>query len=225
MRRALRRHESLLTLLALTALVFAAMAWWVPSGRFLRPANFEGLSYVAPELGLLAIATMIAMLTGGIDLSVIGVANLAGIAAGLLFHWMAGAPRGPGLAGLVVPWVITGVGCALLVGALAGLLNGLLIARLRLTPILATIGTGQIFTGIALVLTGGPAITGFPSGWQALGGGTLLGLAGPLWVLLGFALCVGVLLSRTAWGRTLRAHPGISESGIMRSACFWISVA
>ena len=66
-RDALRRHESLLTLLALTALVFAVMAWWVPSGRFLRPANFEGLSYVAPELGLLAIATMVAMLTGGID--------------------------------------------------------------------------------------------------------------------------------------------------------------
>jgi len=204
LRGSLRRHENLLTLLALAVLVFAAMAWWVPSGRFLRPANFEGLSYVAPELGLLAIATMVAMLTGGIDLSVIGVANLAGILAGLLFHWMAGAPRGPELAGLAMPGVAAGVGCALLIGALAGLLNGVLIARFRLTPILATIGTGQIFTGIALVLTGGPAITGFPSGWQALGGGTLLGLAGPLWVLIGFALLVGVLLSRTVWGRTLR---------------------
>jgi len=183
--------------------VFAAMAWWAPSGRFLRTANFEGLSYVAPELGLLAVATMAAMLTGGIDLSLIGVANLAGILAGLLFHWAAGAPRGPELAGLAVPWVVAGVGCALLVGALAGLLNGLLIARLRLTPILATIGTGQMFTGLALVLTGGPAIVGFPSAWQALGGGTLLGIAGPLWVLLLCALCVGVLLSRTVWGRTL----------------------
>ncbi len=199
----LRRHGNLLTLAALLAIVFAAMAWWVPSGRFLRLANFEGLSYVAPELGLLAVATMAAMLTGGIDLSLIGVANLAGILAGLLFHWAAGAPRGPELAGLAMPWVVAGVGCALLVGALAGLLNGLLIARLRLTPILATIGTGQIFTGLALVLTGGPAIVGFPSAWQALGGGTLLGFAGPLWVLLGLAACMGVLLSRTVWGRTL----------------------
>jgi simple sugar transport system permease protein len=201
--QALRRHGNLLTLAALLVLVFAVMAWWVPSGRFLRPANFEGLSYVAPELGLLAVATMAAMLTGGIDLSLIGVANLAGILAGLLFHWAAGVPRGPELAGLALPWVATGVGCALLVGALAGLLNGLLIARLRITPILATIGTGQAFTGLALVLTGGPAIVGFPSAWQALGGGTLLGVAGPLWVLLLCASGVGVLLSRTVWGRTL----------------------
>lgn len=200
---ALHRHGNLLTLAALLVLVFAAMIWWVPSRRFLRLANFEGLSYVAPELGLLAVATMAAMLTGGIDLSLIGVANLSGILAGLLFHWAAGVPRGPELAGLALPWVVAGVGSALLVGALAGLLNGLLIARLRLTPILATIGTGQIFTGLALVLTGGPAIVGFPSAWQALGGGTLLGIAGPLWVLLGFAAGVGVLLSRTVWGRTL----------------------
>lgn len=199
----LRRHGDLLTLAALLVLVFAVMAWWVPSGRFLRLANFEGLSYVAPELGLLAVATMAAMLTGGIDLSLIGIANLAGILAGLLFHWAAGVARGPELAGLALPWVVAGVGCALLVGALAGLLNGLLIARLRLTPILATIGTGQAFTGLALVLTGGPAIVGFPSAWQALGGGTLGGVAGPLWVLLACASAVGVLLSRTVWGRTL----------------------
>jgi simple sugar transport system permease protein len=201
--RALQRHGNLLTLAALLVLVFAAMAWWVPSGRFLRPANFEGLSFVAPELGLLAVATMAAMLTGGIDLSLIGVVNLAGILAGLLFHWVAGVSRGPELSGLALPWVAAGVGCALLAGALAGLLNGLLIARLRITPILATIGTGQAFTGLALVLTGGPAVVGFPSGWQALGGGTLLGIAGPLWVLLGCASGVGVLLSRTVWGRTL----------------------
>ena len=200
---ALARRRDLLAQAALLALVFAVMAWWVPSGRFLRLANFEGLSFVAPELGLLAVATMVAMLTGGIDLSVIGVANLSGILAGLLFRWAAGATRGPALSGLPVAWVAAGVACALLVGAAAGLLNGLLVARLRLTPILATIGTGQMFTGLALVLTGGPALVGYPAAWQALGSGTLAGLAGPLWVLGAFAFGVWVLLSRTVWGRTL----------------------
>ena len=204
MAAALRRNGDLFGLLALLVAVFVAMAWLTPSGRFLRPGNFEGLSFIAPELGLLAIATMVAMLTGGIDLSVIGVANLSGILAGLLFHWAAGTSRGPALAGLPLPWVLAGVGCALGVGALAGLLNGLLVARARLTPILATIGTGQVFTGLALVLTGGPAIVGFPAAWQALGGGMMAGFAGPLWVLAGFALVVGVLLSRTVWGRTLQ---------------------
>ena len=97
-----------------------------------------------------------------------------------------------------------GVGCALLVGALAGLLNGMLVARLRITPILATIGTGQAFTGLSLVLTGGPAVVGFPGRVAGAGAvATLWGVAGPLWVLLGCALGVGVLLSRTVWGRTL----------------------
>ncbi len=146
---------------------------------------------------------MIAMLTGGIDLSVVGIANLAGILAGLLFHWAAGASRGPELAELSAVWMAAGVGCALLTGALAGLVNGLLIARARLTPILATIGSGQVFTGVALVLTGGPAIVGFPSAWQFLGGGSLLGIALPLWVLLGFAIPVALLLSRSLWGRIL----------------------
>ncbi len=199
-----RRHAGLLALAAMALAVFAAMAVLVPSGRFLRPANFASLSFVSPELGLLAIATMTAMLTGGIDLSVIGIANLAGILAGLFFHWAAGAARGPALAGLPAATVIEGVGIALGAGLATGALNGVLVARARITPILATIGTGQVFTGLALVLTGGPAIVGFPEGWQALGSGTVGGVATPLVVLLGSAAAVSVLLARTGFGLTLQ---------------------
>lgn len=199
-----RRHGDLAALVLLAAGVFALMAVLVPSGRFLRSANFESLSYVAPELGLLAIAMMAAMLTGGIDLSVIGIANLAGIIAGLFFHWAAGVGRGPELAGLSLPIVLAGAGIAVGVGVVAGLVNGLLIARVRITPILATIGTGQVFTGLALVLTGGPAIVGFPTAWQTIGNGTVLGLATPLVVLLLIATFVGMILARTSFGLTLQ---------------------
>ncbi len=198
LQRLRRADSSVLQLLVLTVLVFAVMASLNP-GRFLRPAVFESITFVAPELGLLAIAMMLAMLTGGIDLSVVAIANLSCILAGLFFH-AAGAPRGPELTGLGWPPVLAGIGIALGTGLAAGAMNGFLIARLRITPILATIGSGQVFTGICLVLTGGPAVVGFPAIWGQIGNGTLFGVAVPLLVFLVAAGFVSLLLSRTVFG-------------------------
>ncbi|UPG74680.1 ABC transporter permease (plasmid) [Roseomonas gilardii subsp. gilardii] len=194
----LRIDSNLLQLVLLTVLIFAGMAVLNPE-RFLRPYVFESITFVAPELGLLAIAMMVAMLTGGIDLSVIGIANLSCILAGLFFHAV-GAPRGPELVNLPLPMVGLGVLLALCTGILAGAVNGFLITKLRITPILATIGTGQVFTGICLVLTGGPAVVGFPALWGQIGNGTLLGIAVPLLVFLVVSALVWFLLTRTGFG-------------------------
>lgn len=198
LRRLLRRDSSVLQLLLLTAAIFVAMSALSPE-KFLRAYNFQSLTFLAPELGLLAIAMMLAMLTGGIDLSVIGIANLSGILAGLFFHAV-GAPRGPALMHLPLLPVAAGIAIALAAGALAGAVNGLLIARLRITPILATIGTGQVYVGLALVLTGGPAIVGFPALWDAIGNATLFGIALPLLLFLLVGAGVALALSRTALG-------------------------
>ncbi|MFC0406937.1 ABC transporter permease [Roseomonas elaeocarpi] len=195
----LRRFDTnLLQLLLLTVVIFAGMAALNPD-RFLRPYVFESLTFVAPELGLLAIAMMVAMLTGGIDLSVIGIANLSCILAGLFFHSV-GAPRGPDLVNLPWPLVASGIGIALGTGLVAGAINGFLVTRGRVTPILATIGTGQVFTGICLVLTGGPAVVGFPALWGQIGNGTAFGIAVPLIVFLLAGAAVWFILARTAFG-------------------------
>lgn len=193
-----RLDTNLLQLLLLTVLIFAGMAALNPD-RFLRPYVFESLTFIAPELGLLAIAMMVAMLTGGIDLSVIGIANLSCILAGLFFHTV-GAPRGPELVNLPWPLVALGIAIALGTGLVAGAVNGFLITRGRVTPILATIGTGQVFTGLCLVLTGGPAVVGFPAMWGRIGNGTAFGIAVPLIVFLLVAAAVWFVLSRTAFG-------------------------
>src|SRR5579884_145001 len=88
-RRRIPLDANLVQLLLLTAAIFALMCVLV-SDKFLRIYNFDSLTYMAPELGLLAVAMMVAMLTGGIDLSVIGIANLSGILAGLFFHAVGG---------------------------------------------------------------------------------------------------------------------------------------
>ncbi|MGC8525087.1 MAG: ABC transporter permease [Acidibrevibacterium sp.] len=205
MRKALRRvlalDANLLQLVLLALLVFALMTALVPD-KFLRPYNLLSITYIAPELGLLAIAMMVAMLTGGIDLSVIGIANLGGILAGLFFHAYGGA-RGPGLAAMGALPVAAGIAIAVATGLIAGTVNGFLISRLRVTPILATLGSGQVFTGIALVLTGGPAIVGFPDRWTMIGNGAVGGIALPLIVLLALAGGTALLLGRTAFGISL----------------------
>ncbi len=200
MRRLVNRDANMVQLLGLTVGIFLLMA--MLNEKFLRAYNFESITYVAPELGLLSIAMMLAMLTGGIDLSVIGIANLSGILAGLFFHAVGGA-HGPGLTDLPLQMVAAGVLIALGTGLLAGMLNGFLIARAHITPILATIGTGQVYVGLSLVLTGGPAIVGFPAWWDGIGNGKLFGIALPLVLFVVIAALVSLVLTRTPLGINL----------------------
>ncbi|MFD1881950.1 ABC transporter permease [Paracoccus pacificus] len=176
--------------------VVVLIAMTLANPRFLTPYNFESMAFFLPELGILSIAIMIAMLTGGIDLSIVGIANLAAITAGLFFQNMGGAGAGVGVA-------LIGIALALTIGLAAGLLNGFLISRLGITPILATLGTGQVFTGLAVVLTGGPAIVGFPAAWNAIGNSKIGPVPVPFAIFL--VVCVGVwlLLTRTPFGLRL----------------------
>ena len=200
-RTIINRDDNIGRLILMIVLIIAVMTWLSPN-KFLNLYNFESLSFLFPELGILAIAILVAMLTGGIDLSVIGIANLSAIMAGLFFHAAIGVDAiRAGEGGFVTP---VGIAIAIATGMIAGALNGLLVTRLRITPILATLGTGQIFTGIALVLTGGPAIVGFPAAWNLIGNGKLLGLAAPLIVFVVAASAVAFLIDRTSFGVSLQ---------------------
>lgn len=198
-RSLLNRDNNIVQLLVMTVLIFVIMTALSPD-KFLRYYNFESITYIFPELGLLSIAMMIAMLTGGIDLSVVGIANLSGILAGVVFHRLA---QETSVADSGVMTVLLGVVVAIGTGVVAGALNGFLITRLRITPILATLGTGQVFTGLAIVLTGGPAIVGFPQAWAFLGNGKILGIATPFVLFVVLAVVIAFVLSRTAFGINL----------------------
>ena len=200
-RKLLDINSNLTQLVLITLLIFTLMSLVAPE-KFLRYYNFQSMSFMSPEIGLLSIAMMIAMLTGGIDLSIIGIANLSSILAGVFFiNTLDQNSDIPAVSQML--HVGGGVLLALCVGALAGALNGLLITRMRITPILATIGTGQLFTGIALVITGGPAITGFPKYWAEIGSGSWLGIPIPFAVFVGVAGCIAFLLSKTVFGINL----------------------
>lgn len=180
----------------ITIAVFVMMSALSPD-RFLSEGNLTSMAFQFPEFAILALAMTLTMMTGGIDLSVIGVANLSAVVAATLLASL--APAGIGTLESL-PWLALAYGAALIVGAIAGAINGLLVAQLALPPILATLGSGLVFTGFAVALTGGSAVMGFPESVAWLGNGTLFSIPVPLIVFAALALALHVLLTRTAFG-------------------------
>lgn len=159
-------------------------------GKFLTIRNMQSMAVQFPEFGILAFAIMITMLTGGIDLSVVGAANLSAIAAAMTLGQLSGMPLV-----VVIPLAII---VALLVGSVCGLFNGFLVSKIGITPILATLGTGSLYTGLSFVATGGPAIT--TTELAFIGNASVLGLPIPVIVFIGLTSVMSVILRRTSLG-------------------------
>jgi simple sugar transport system permease protein len=186
-------------LLIVAVVVLAAMSLFNP-GRFLTYRNFASMCFQFPELGVFALAVMLSLVTGGIDLSVIGISNLTGILAALILTRATAAGLSTPVLALCIAAAII---AAMAAGALCGWINGILISRFAITPILATLGTMQLFTGISLVITKGHAIAGYPKVAQFIGNGTLAGVPVPLLIFLLLACLVQVMLARTRLGLSL----------------------
>jgi simple sugar transport system permease protein len=155
------------------------------------------MAFQFPELALLSLAMMLSMVAGGIDLSIVSAANLAGVIAAMTMARLSAAHGPAGTAWLAAS---AGVIAATLTGLACGLTNGLLVALVGVPPILATLGTLQLFMGCALVLTGGQAVTGLPEMLQWIGSGTALGLPVPFWIFLIGAGGIAVLTNATVFG-------------------------
>lgn len=176
--------------------VFAIMSVLSPD-RFLSAQNLTSMAFQFPEFAILALAMTITMMTGGIDLSVVGVANLSAVVAAIILTQFA-SPDMDVQQSLV--WLVVAIAAALTVGAVAGLLNGVLVAWFGLPPILATLGSGLVFTGFAVAMTGGSAVMGFPDVVAWLGNERLIGIPVPLIVFALLALGLHIVLTRTSFG-------------------------
>ncbi len=183
-------------LTVLTVGIFVVMSALDPT-RFLTFANFSSMAFQFPEFAILSLAMMLAMMTGGIDLSVVGLANLSAVVAALILKHFAGDSATGALAGGTIA---AAMAAALIVGALGGLANGIAIGFFGLPAILATLGSGLVFTGLAVATTGGSAVLGFPAAFAFLGNGDVFGIPVPLIVFVLLALIVWLVLERTALG-------------------------
>ena len=183
--------------LAIIAIVVFALMGILSPERFLSEQNLTSMAFQFPEFAILALAITLVMMTGGIDLSVVGIANLSAVVAALILTEFAG-PDLPMQASML--WLGFALGASLLIGAIVGLLNGTLVAFLGLPPILATLGSGLVFTGFAIALTGGSAVMGFPEVVAWIGNSQVLGLPTPLLIFILLAVALHFLMTRTAFG-------------------------
>ncbi|GAA0569571.1 ABC transporter permease [Halomonas salifodinae] len=177
-------------------IVFIAMA--VINDNFLTGSNLTNLARQTSIIAIIAVGMSLAILTGGIDLSVGPVMALSGTAmAGLI---VAGVP--PSLAILL----------GLLVGAAFGAFNGAFIAFAGMPPIIVTLATMGIARGLALIYTGGYPIAGLPAEFAFFGRGSLAGIETPILIMIAVYALGFVLLHHTATGRYLYAIGGNEEA-------------
>jgi rhamnose transport system permease protein len=184
-------------LLALIALVYLAFGLGIEG--FLSPYALADSTYNFSEKALIALAMALLVVAGEIDLSIAATMALCSLAMGLAMQ-----------AGAGLPLMLL---AALATGLLCGALNGWLVTRWKLPAIVVTIGTLSLYRGLAQVVLGDQAITGYPETLSTWGNGSLGDLIGvpalivpiEFAVLLVAGLAVGLLLHRTLHGRRLYA--------------------
>lgn len=188
--RSVLRFETLLL-----SVLLVECAVFVRTGtNFGTSANALEITKLSVEIGLLALVMTPVILTGGIDLSVGSLLGLCAVCFGKFW-------RDAHLA-----WPVAAA-ATLILGALAGGLNALLITRLRLPPLIVTLGSLSLFRGLAEAITRGvDNFTGFPPDFLAFGQGYYGGIIpAQVPVFLAVGVVVWLLVHRTTFGRSCRA--------------------
>jgi rhamnose transport system permease protein len=195
-KKILLRHETILLLVLMAEWIFFDSV-----GRnFGTYDNTCDLLRHSVEIGLLALAMTPVILTGGIDLSVGSLLGLCAILFGKF--WRDG--------GMTISAAAT---CTIGVGAIAGGLNATLITRLRLPPLIVTLGTYSLFRGLAQAITHGvDTYTDFPGSFLFLGQERWFGVPAQAPVFVFVAVAIWLLVHRTTFGRSFRAI-GYSPEG------------
>lgn len=176
----------------LIAVVVIAFSFLIPS-VFWSSANFQSIASQMPILGVLALAMAVTILTGGINLSIIATMN----ACGLVMAWVA-THYPPGISTMLLV-LAAGLAMAIVIGSVIGFL----IAVVRVSPILATLGIMTLLKGINILIFKGSSISNFPDTILVINSTNILGVPLPLLVFLAVVAVLWVILEKSAFGRTI----------------------
>jgi len=193
--RYLLRHETILAVLLV--IVLAVLA--TQSDRFFTVANLLNQGRLMTEVGLVALVMTFVIVTGGIDLSVGSILGLTAILLGVFWHNL----------GLPLPVAMV---LAVLAGGIGGLVNGLIITRFKVPPLIATLATLALYRGLAEGISQARSVRGYPDWFFVLGQGEAWGVPTQLWILFALVIVAGVILGLTTFGRATYAT-GANETG------------
>ncbi|KZS50600.1 MULTISPECIES: ABC transporter permease [Rhizobium] len=183
------------TLIGLIAIV---VIFGLLAPDFLSQRNLLNILQQSSINACLALGMTLVIISGGIDLSVGPTAAISAVITATML-----------VAGVPVPLAIL---AGLAIGAICGLVNGVLVAYAGLQPFIVTLGTLSTYRAIALIYTGGNPVLGVPAGFRSLFNGSLLGLPIPVIMVAVVALLAWVLLKKTPLGEYLLAVGGNEEA-------------
>ncbi|WP_100443981.1 ABC transporter permease [Glycomyces xiaoerkulensis] len=200
---------------ALIALILIVVIFASMSDHYLTATNLLSMTRHVAFNAVLALGMLMVILHGGIDLSVGSTVGLSGVVAGSLLQGLDLSLFD--IVAYPAVWVVVVVAVA--VGALAGYVNGLMVTRFRVAPFVATLGMMYMARGAAMLIADGrtfPELQGDPelgnTGFSAIGNGRLLGIPMGVWIMIGVAVLVAILLTRTPFGRWLYSIGGNSRA-------------
>jgi ribose transport system permease protein len=192
-------------------LVLAIVIFGLLSPHFLTGDNLLNVARQSTYLAMVAIGQMLALLTGGFDLSVgktLAITSVVGAMA--MTSLKAVFPEATGL--VIVLGMLAGVAA----GTLVGVVNGIGIAVFNVSPFMMTLGTASISFGLALTLTSGVPVYGMPDAFgNVLGFGRLLGGPAPVYVTALLFVAIYVLLNWTPMGRYFYAIGGNYKASVL----------
>jgi L-arabinose transport system permease protein len=183
-------------MLAVFIALFVLLSAFVPF--FLTVPNLVGLLLSVSMVGMGACSMLLCLASGEIDLSVESTVALSGVLAAVLVN----------LTGSVTLGVLGGIAA----GGAVGLVNGTVVAKLKINSLIATLATMQIVRGLCFIISGGSAVGVSDPLFFSLGNGFLLGVPMPVWITAACFLAFSLIFKRTAFGRNTLAVGGGPEA-------------
>jgi simple sugar transport system permease protein len=184
-------------ILAITAVAVLLVLSLTIGNKFFSVNNFSSMAFQVPEFGLMSFGMVLCMLSGGIDLSIVSVANLSSILAGYVLLGISNN------GGDVTLAILLAFAVALVVATLCGLLNGLIISKLSIFPILATLSTMIFYDGVAMAVTSGSTVVGFPEKFAEVAIAKVGGVPVVFIIFVVVAIILSLILGRTLFGKNI----------------------
>ena len=186
-------------LLAICLIATVAFSLAMP-GRFLTENTFLSIAFQLPELGLLTFAMFVPMLSGGLNLSIIGTANLTSLFMAWLLIQFVPADASTSMQ---LGWLFLAIVGAMMIAVAIGAVTGMIISRVGAHPILVTLGSMTIISGIGIYLTKGAALSGMPPIVRSMGSEVIWGVPVPLIIFIVATVFLALLLGRTRLGKNI----------------------
>ncbi len=179
-------------IIALFFVLFVLVSLFVPN--FFSWVNLNGLALSVATVGIIACTMLFCLASGDFDLSVGSTVAFAGVLCAVVIN----------ATGSVTAGILSALGA----GALVGLVNGIVIARIGINALITTLATMQVVRGFSYIVSDGRAIGIREESFFSLGVSTLAGVPTPVWIMAGLFTVFGVMLNMTVFGRYALATGG-----------------